>query len=239
MRSIFKVILKFLGFPDTTSAPANETKPEPKPFTIEHDWPFPSPEPTNVDYLIKELIKGTRVEGDHVFFFWGGKKRRHIRTPQGTETILARHIVWWLEGRKVTKGTSGLTTNCGEAKCIKLSHLVLKIKQIPYGPEPKPAEIPAAVIVPKSKQPPQPPKAKGTHFKPPAEVDRNHCISRKAYFPDEISARQEKNKLNKKYAGRKTKLYVYECKLMDCGGWHFTSTNPEKYNQGKKKVGSW
>lgn len=233
MRSIFKVILKFLGFPEPTPAPT----PEPKPFTIDHEWPFPSPEPSNVDYLLKELIKGTRVEGDHVFFFWGGKKRRHIRTPQGTETVLARHVVWWLEGRKCPKPVSGLTTNCGEPKCIKLSHLVLKIKQTPYGPERKP--VPPATMVPKSKQPPEPPKAKETYSKPAYDIDRNHCISRKAYFSTEIMARQEKNKLNKKNAGRGPKLYVYPCKLMDCGGWHLTKIDPKKYNQHKKKVGAW
>lgn len=234
MRSIIKVILRFLGWPEPTPAQT----PKSNPLTIEHEWPFPSPKPPNVEYLLNELVKGTKVEGDHTFFYWDGKKRRHIRTTKGTETVLAKHIVWWMFGRTYPKTSNGLTTNCGEVKCIKLDHLVLKLPQIKYGPERKP--IPQAVKVPKTHQPPAPPKiesGKATTLDRYVKEDRNKCISRKAYFETELRARQEKNVINSR--GRGPKLYVYPCTLLDCKGWHLTHIDPKKYNKNKKRVGAW
>lgn len=234
MLAFFKRVLSFFGFSEPTPAP----QPEPKPLTIDFEWPFPSPKPPNVDYLLKELIAGTKTEGDHTFFYWNGKKRRHIRTVKGTETVLARHMVWWMFGRNHPKFANGLTTNCGEAKCIKLDHLILKIPQTQYGPQKRP--IPPANKVPKEKQPPKPPEirnGKHTTLDRYIKEDRNRCISRKAYFETELRARQEKNAINKRSRG--PKLYVYPCTLMDCKGWHLTHIDPKKYNKTKKRKGAW
>jgi hypothetical protein len=209
-------------------------------FSIGHDWPFPSPEPPNPDYLVGEMLKGVQVEGDHVFYFWKGEKRRHIRTERGTETVLARNVVWWIDGRKVpsTAQSTGLTTNCGEAKCIKLSHLVLKVQNVPYGPEFK--HIPKAAHVAKAKQPPLPPrtrpgqKSKLERF---AKEDRLKCITRKAYFETEGKAKAYAVELNRpEIRGTGRRQYAYPC-TQGCGGYHLTKINPKKYNQ--KKVGAW
>lgn len=206
-------------------------------FSIGHEWPFPSPEPPNAEYLVGELIKGVRVEGDHVFFFWGDQKRRHIRTTKGTETVLARNIVWWLEGRKVPKMANGLTTNCGEQKCVKLSHLILRMPQLVYGPE-KPA--PKANHVGKAKQPPLPPKTRPgarTKLEKFAKEDRMKCITRKAYFETEPDAASYVRELNRpEVRGRGRRQYTYPC-TQGCGGFHLTKINPTKF--ANKKVGSW
>lgn len=239
MFSAVKGFLKRIFGADTTHDHSPEAPTEKTGFSIGHEWPFPSPEPPNPEYLVGELIKGVQVEGDHVFFFWDGQKRRHIRTPRGTETVLARNIVWWMEGRKVppTSKGSGLTTNCGEPKCIKLSHLVLKVPNIPYGPTRPQATV---VRTPKAKQPPKPPQVKPgnkTTLSRYGKADRSKCMSHKAYFATEAEASRKKRELNKpEVRGRGPRLYTYPCDLL-CGGWHLTHINPKKY--AKKKVGAW
>jgi len=238
MFSAVKGFLKRIFGADKTTTievpPAEKTG-----FSIGHEWPFPSPEPPNPEYLVGELIKGIKVEGDHVFFFWGDQKRRHIRTTRGTETVLARNIIWWMEGRKVpiTSQGTGLTTNCGEPKCVKLSHLVLKVSNIPHGPT-RPQT--PAVRVPKAKQPPKPPVAKPgrpTKLENLAKTDRSKCMSRKAYFATKAEADRKKRELNKpENRGRRPRFHVYPCDLL-CGGWHLTHIDPKKY--AKKKVGAW
>lgn len=204
-------------------------------FSIGHEWPFPSPEPPNAEYLVTELIKGVEVEGDHVFFFWNGQKRRHIRTTRGTETVLARNIVWWMEGRKVPAMANGLTTNCGEAKCLKLSHLILRMPQTVHGPENK---LPVRHVA-KAKQPPLPPKVRPgarTKLEKMANEDRLKCITRKAYFEHEGDAAAYARELNRpEVRGHGRRQYAYPCP--SCSGFHLTKINPKKYNQ--KKVGSW
>lgn len=214
---------------------------EKTPFRIPHDWPFPSSQPTNDEYLVGELIKGVETEGEHTFFFWGGQKRRHLRTPQGRETILARNVVWWLEGRKVPKMANGLTTTCGEQKCIKLSHLILRMPQDLHGPEnrPKPkAEV--RHVVTKNKRPPLPPKVKRgnrTTLEKFTKEDRTQCITRKGFFATEAEAKRYARELNRpEVRGTSPRQYDYPC-TQGCGGYHLTKINPKKY--GKKVVGSW
>jgi hypothetical protein len=215
---------------------------EEKPFSIGHEWPFPSPEPTNPEYLVGELIRGVEREGDHVFFYWEGQKRRHIRTPAGTETVLARHIVWWMEGRKVPAMANGLTTNCGEPKCIKLSHLILRMPQLQYGPANQTKPEPKHVVnrTKKSSQPTAPPSVKRGNRTPLAKFsmeDRNKCITRKGFFPDEDTAERKAREYNRpEVRGTGPRQYAYPC-TQGCGGFHLTKINPKKY--GKKKVGAW
>lgn len=205
-------------------------------FSIGHSWPFPSPEPPNQEYLVTELIKGVQVEGDHVFFFWNTQKRRHIRTTRGTETVLARNVVWWIEGRKVPSMANGLTTNCGEQKCIKLSHLILRMPQTVFGPE-KPVATAKHVV--KAKQTPLPPKTKAgsrTKLEKFTKEDRSKCITAKVYFSTEAKAKHHAVKLNHPdVRGRGRRQYAYPCP--SCDGFHLTKINPKKY--AAKKVGSW
>lgn len=236
MLSVVKEFLKrIFGADKTTTIEVPPT--EKTGFSIGHEWPFPSPEPTNVEYLVTELIKGVQREGDHVFFFWGDQKRRHIRTTKGTETVLARNVVWWMEGRKVPKIANGLTTNCGEQKCIKLSHLILRMPQTVLGPE-RPA--PKPVHVAKAKQPPLPPKVRPgakTKLERMTMEDRLKCITRKAYFETEERAASYARELNRpEVRGNGRRQYAYPC-TQGCNGFHLTKINPKKYNQ--KKVGSW
>lgn len=229
---------KFFGITSPSTTENVQAPPEKQCFSIPHDWPFPSPEPPNPEYLVGELIKGVEVEGEHVFFFWGGQKRRHIRTPKGTETILARHMVWWMEGRKHPSVASGLTTNCGEPKCIKLSHLILRTPQTVLGPS-KPAPV---RVVPKAEQPPEPKHVVKNRPRKtvPAQKfekgDRTKCITRKVYFETEQLARQKCNTLNRpEVRGRGRKVYPYPCP--NCNGFHTTKINPKKFKP--KKVGNW
>lgn len=215
--------------------PEPTVQPEVKPFKIEHEWPFPSPKPTNEGYLVGELIKHIDVEGDHVFFFWGGEKRRHIRTPDGKETMLARNIIWWMEGRKVpiTSAGTSLTTNCGEPKCVKLSHLTLKVRNIQHGPENR--KIPVANVVPSSKQPPLPPKAKPQRT-PLAKFtleDRNHCVTRKGWFKTKEEADAYAREVNRpENRGTEPRQYSYPCE--SCDGFHLSKTKHETYLKKKK-----
>lgn len=228
--------LKKLAFGNPTAVP--EVPEEKTPFRIKHDWPFPSPQPPNEEYLIGELIRGVETEGDHVFFFWEGQKRRHLRTPQGRETVLARNVIWWMEGRKVppTASGTGLVTNCGEPKCIKLSHLTLKVPSKPYGPENKEKRH----VVVKGNQPPLVKGIKRGNRTPLVKFaleDRNKCITRKVYFETEPEAQRQARELNRpEIRGTGQRQYSYPC-TQGCGGYHLSKINPAKY--GKKVVGSW
>lgn len=222
-----------------------ETPQETPALQIPHEWPFPS-KPGNTDYLLTEMVRGVEVEGDHVFYFWNGKKRRHIRTVKGTETVMARHIVWWMEGRKLPSTSTGLTTNCGEDKCIKLSHLTLKLHNLPLGPQNRPKVQEStgknSVHVEHHAGPPLPPRLKSGRrslSSKPSEHekgDRTKCITSKVYFENEWSAKRKARILNDpSVRGRGRKVYSYDCPM--CDGHHLTKTNPKNFVP--KKVGSW
>jgi hypothetical protein len=229
------MVSKFLSFlrgvfGKKTVAPVEE--PKPTGFNISHEWPFPSPKPPNTDFLINQLIKGVKVEGDHVFYYWGEQKRRHIRTLKGTETNLAKHIVWWMEGRGYPQTANGLVTNCGEQKCIKLSHLVLKHSVLVVGPHlPKAAPVPQPEqkhIVKKTPKP-SPKLEKG---------DRSKCITAKVYFETKKQAQQKQSILNsKEVRGRGRRVYPYDCPY--CLGWHLTKIKPGTYKSPTIKNSSW
>src|SRR4030095_584823 len=234
---MFKALKRLLNCFRSSQSPS--PVPE-KPFKIDNEWPFPSPQPTNEAYLVGELVKGVEVEGDHVFFFWGGEKRRHIRTPDGKETMLARNIIWWMEGRKVpvTSAGTGLTTNCGEPKCIKLSHLTLKVRNDIHGP--KNQVKPANHVVKRAKQPPV------VKFSSRPRVitdvpkftpeDRLHCDTRKGWLPTQEEADKRAALLNRKeIRGNGPRQYGYPCQ--QCDGYHLTKTKPVKF--AEKVVGSW
>lgn len=212
----------------------SETKPTG--FNIPHDWPFPSPKPPNTDFLINQLIKGVSVEGDHVFYIWGNQKRRHLRTLKGTETNLAKHIVWWMEGRKYPQTANGLVTNCGEQKCIKLSHLVLKHSLGAYSPSTKtksaPVEAPKAEpqhVVKKKTAKPAPKLEKG---------DRSRCITAKVYFETEKEAQKKQTILNsKEVRGRGRRVYPYKCDA--CTGYHLTKIKPGNYKKPAIRNSAW
>lgn len=229
--------LKKLAFGTPTTEREVQAVPEEKKSLINHEWPFPSPQPPNEEYLVGELIKGVQVEGDHVFFYWNNQKRRHIRTSEGKETMLARNIVWWMDGRKVPAMANGLTTNCGEQKCIKLSHLILRMPQTVFGPENKQPE--PRHVVTRSKRP-LPPKVKPGNSTPLTKFtkeNRTKCITRKAYFETEAAAKRHVRELNKpEVRGTGPRQYTYPC-TQGCGGFHLTKIDPKKF--GKKKVGSW
>lgn len=234
---MFKVIRRFLNsFRSTESS----VQPE-KPFSIDHEWPFPFPKPTDEAYLVGELIKGVEKEGDHVFFFWGGEKRRHIRTPDGRETVLARNLIWWMEGRKVpvTSAGTGISTNCGEPKCIKLSHLTLRVRNDMHGPKNRERHV--NHVVKRSKQPPVVKLSKTRKisvddipkFTP---EDRLKCDTRKGWLPTRKAAEERAALLNRKeIRGEGPRQYAYDCQ--QCDGYHLTKTKPEKF--AEKVVGSW
>jgi hypothetical protein len=210
--------------------------PEPTGFNIEHDWPFPSPKPSNTDFLITQLIKGVVVEGDHVFYIWDGQKRRHIRTSKGNETVLARHIVWWMEGRKHPKTANGLTTNCGEPKCIKLSHLILKHSTAVYGPSRNKGPVKVVNPEPKHvvKKKPAPVKEKLE------KGDRSKCITAKVYFATEREASQKAAILNsKEVRGNGRRVYPYDSVCPYCLGWHLTKIKPGRYQKASIKNSSY
>lgn len=231
-----------LVFGSPTAKEAVQEVPEAKkPFSIPYAWPFPSPKPENEEYLVGEMIKGIQTEGEHVFFFWAGNKRRHIRTPQGRETMLARNMVWWIDGRKVPREANGLTTTCGEQKCLKLSHLILRISQVQYGPENRPKPEPRHVVnrTKRSVQPPGPPKIKRGH-KTTLErftmENRSKCITRKGYFATKEDAERFVSDYNRtENRGKAPRQYAYPC--TQCDGHHASKIKPEKF--GRKKVGAW
>lgn len=215
-----------------------EVTEEKKPFSIPYVWPFPSPKPENEEYLVNEMLKGVQSEGEHVYYFWSGNKRRHLRTPQGKETILARNMVWWINGRKVPNMANGLTTTCGEQKCIKLQHLALRMPQVQFGPMNRPKPEPRHVVR-KSNRPPLPPKIKPgqkSTLERFSDENRSQCITRKGYFSDEIGAQRFVSNYNRpSVRGKAPRQYAYKC--TQCDGWHASKINPEKF--GKKKVGAW
>jgi hypothetical protein len=214
--------------------------PEPKPtgFNIGHEWPFPSPKPPNTDFLINQLIKGVRVEGEHVFYYWGDQKRRHLRTLKGTETNLAKHVVWWMEGRKFPQTANGLVTNCGEVKCIKLSHLVLKHSLPAHGPSRRLSKGPIATAEDEPKH-----VVKKKPSQTPAKLekgDRSRCITRKVYFETLRDAQKKQTILNsKEVRGRGRRVYPYPDPCPYCAGWHLTKMKPGTYKKPKIKNSSW
>lgn len=222
-------------FGKKTAPPVPESKPTG--FNIPHEWPFPSPKPPNTDFLINQLIKGVRVEGDHVFYYWGNQKRRHLRTLKGTETNLAKHIVWWMEGRKFPQTANGLVTNCGEQKCIKLSHLVLKHSLGVYSPSAKVKNPPVEARKPEPKhvvKKKTAPSAPVKHEK----GDRSKCITAKVYFETEKDAQKKQTILNsKEVRGRGRRVYPYDCPY--CEGWHLTKVKPGAYKPPTIKNSSW
>lgn len=209
-------------------------EPQSTPKLITHEWPFPSPEPPNVNYLLSEMIRGVQVEGDHVFYFYDEKKRRHLRTPKGTETILARHIVWWMEGRKYPSTSKGLRTTCGEEKCIKLSHLALNSPQTVLGPQRPPKAEPKHTSEKTRKGPEKPAQVRQKLEK----GDRSKCPTAKVYFATQAQARRKANEQNHpSVRGRGRKVYPYDTACPYCFGYHLTKIKQSKYNP--KKVGSW
>lgn len=236
---MFSLIKRFLRF--IFGASATTPAPEPRKL-IPFEWPFPSSEPKNVEYLLGELARGTETQDGHTFYFWGGEKRRHLRTAKGTETILARHIVWWMFGRKQPKTASGLTTNCGEAKCIKLDHLILKPSNVVLGPENKPQRK-----VPE----PKPRVVKEVKVDESDEwakkydaANRMKCISRKIYFETKeeghrYNAHLRRKKSQSRARRNSARQYVYKCEIMDCPGWHLTHKDPKKAKKNKKQAGRW
>jgi hypothetical protein len=226
------------GSPTTTEAVQEVTEAK-KPFSIPFEWPFPSPKPENEEYLVNEMLTGVQTEGEHVYFFWAGTKRRHIRTPQGKETILARNIVWWINGRKVPNMANGLTTTCGEPKCIKLQHLALRMPQVQFGPENRPKPEPRHVVTRKGNRPPLPPKIKPgqkSTLERFSDENRTKCITRKGYFSDEVDAQRFVSHYNRpSVRGKAPRQYAYKC--TQCDGWHASKINPEKF--GRKKIGAW
>jgi len=234
MVSIFSFLRRIFG--KKAVAPVEE--PKPTGFNIPHEWPFPSPKPPNTDFLINQLIKGVRVEGDHVFYYWGDQKRRHIRTLKGTETNLAKHIVWWMEGRKFPETANGLVPNCGEQKCIKLSHLVLKHSMGAYSPSARVKQPP--VEAPKL-EPKHVPTKKAAKPAPKLEKgDRSKCITAKVYFATEKEAKAKQSILNsKEVRGRGRRVYPYDTPCPYCGGWHLTKMKPGSYKKPNIKNSSW
>jgi len=239
--NILVFLKKIFGITSTT--PAQETQPpasEPQ-FKIDHEWPFPSNKPNNTDYLIGELIRGVTVLEGHAFYVYKGDKKRHLRTTNGNETLQARHIVWWMEGRKVPATANGLVTNCGEPKCIKVSHLVLNNPQIPLGPRNRP--FPEAVHT----KHPLPPKIKEAKLGNPVKEsnhdkgDRTKCMTRKVFFETDKLCKDKARILNsKEIRGRGRKVYSYDCPY--CTGFHLTKISQsswEKKNKSRKPKGSW
>lgn len=170
-----------------------------------------------------------------MFYIWGNQKRRHLRTLKGTETNLAKHIVWWMEGRKYPKTAIGLVTNCGEVKCIKLSHLVLKHSNLVIGPN-----LPKVKAPEPKKSTPEP---KHVVKKKPAPVkhekgDRSKCITAKVYFETEKEAQKKQTILNsKEVRGRGRRVYPYDCPY--CEGFHLTKVKPGAYKPPTIKNSSW
>jgi len=232
MVSLLVSFLKKL-FGRKTAPVVEESKPTG--FNIPHDWPFPSPNPPNKDFLLNQLIKGVSVEGDHAFYIWENQKRRHIRTHKGTESNLAKHIVWWMEGRKYPQTATGLVTNCGEVKCIKLSHLVLKHSLAAHGP---------SLRNPTTTAPKTDPEKKHVVKKAPKPVqkhekgDRSRCITAKVYFETEREAQKKQQVLNsKEVRGRGRRVYPYDCPY--CEGFHLTKLKPGAYKPPTIRNSSW
>jgi hypothetical protein len=212
--------------------------PEPQKFTITHEWPFRSPQPLNEDYLLREMIRGVQINGDHTFYYFQGHKRRHLRTEKGRETHLARNIVWWMEGRKHPETSNGLQTICGEPKCIKLSHLSLSSPKTVYGPH-KPKPKPQINHVAKNKQPPQSKAPKNR--KPQEKItlekgDRSKCITSKVYFSTRNEARKRATFLNSpEIRGKGRRVYPYDTPCPYCFGWHLTKIKPGTYQKPQIK----
>lgn len=232
--------LKILFFGDPVGG--QEEKPK-EGFSTENEWPFPSTRPGNEDYLIGELIRGVQVEGDHAFYVWGDQKRRHLRTADSKETLQARYIVWWLEGRKFPDGSRGLVSTCGETKCIKLAHLAIKLLEVPYGPENRKPD-PVVVVrengnqkeVPVVRAKPHIQKYKGPKKPEVFEGERSKCVSAKIFFNTMDDARQKAKYLNHpEVRGNGRRIYAYDCPW--CVGFHLTKQNPAKNNF--KAKGTW
>lgn len=207
-------------------------KPEPK-FTVEHPWPFASDRPEDEDFFIRQLCEGVEVVGDHVFLKINGHPVRHMRNKNGKKTHKARHIVWWMEGKELPKGVSGLRTTCGQEKCIKISHLepatvVHEVKDVvERKPQTKAKDQKVQGYVVKNGKKTEVPK-----FTP---EDRLKCSSRKVFFDTEQKARECVNILNRpEIRGNGRKQFAYPCDL-GCGGWHLTKIDPKKYEKKVKK----
>jgi len=214
----------------------------PQKFTIPHPWPFKSGPPKDEDPLIREMIRGVQTIRGHAFYVYRGQTRRHLRNEKGRETHMARHIVWWMEGRKFPDTARGLTTTCGEPKCIKLDHLAL----VPKGPELGPQrskEIPKANHVAKRKQPPAPsaPKNKTQQEKPHLEKgDRSKCPTSKVYFKTQGEARRRATILNApEIRGKGRRVYPYDTPCPYCFGWHLTKIKPGTYKRNPIKNSSY
>ncbi|UDL16604.1 hypothetical protein SEA_ATUIN_210 [Arthrobacter phage Atuin] len=200
-------------------------------FTMDNPWPFQQKLPSNEDLnnLLAHLVE---IDG-HVFYVWHGERRRHLRVDGYKEGHAAKRIVWWIAGRRFPQG-SGLTTNCGEQKCIKLDHLKLSWPNTPYGPD----------LPPKPPAPPLKASQKPVEEKSPEpEVDwekgdRTKCWTSKVHYSSKRKAREAAKRLNTvRPPGMKArKLSIYDCPY--CDGHHLTKRSEKEYIKRKPK-GSW
>jgi hypothetical protein len=201
-------------------------------FTMDSPWPFHHEVPNNDDLnnLLAHLVD---VDG-HVFYVWHGERRRYLRaTGTYLEGHAAKRVVWWIAGRRFPEG-SGLTTNCGEQKCIKLDHLILSWPNVPHGPE-----LPQKPAAP----PLKPSTAPTVEKSPEPEIewekgDRTKCWTAKVHYASKTKAREAAKHLNStRPRGMKAKrLNTYDCPY--CDGHHLTKRSQKEYTKRKTK-GSW
>lgn len=200
-------------------------------FTMDSPWPFHHEVPNNDD--LNNLLAHLVDDDGHVFYVWHGERRRHLRVTGYKEGHAAKRVVWWIAGRRFPEGT-GLTTNCGEQKCIKLDHLVLHWPNVPHGPE-----LPQKPAAPPLKPVQKPVEEKAPEPEPEWEKgDRTKCHTAKVHYASKTKARAAARHLNKtRPRGMKAKkLRIYDCPY--CDGHHLTKLSPKQYTKRKPK-GSW
>jgi hypothetical protein len=139
-----------------------------------------------------------------------------------------------MEGRKVPSMANGLTTTCGEPKCIKLNHLILRMPQIVHGPERPPVSAPETKCVSKKKVSPQKPALQLE------KLDRSKCPTAKGYFATQAEAQRHSRLLNSpSVRGRGPRVYPYDTVCPYCLGFHLTKIKPGKYQKRSIKNSSY
>lgn len=147
------------------------------------------------------------------------KGRLSRRTISG---VPYQAIIYWLYGGKELNSVEDIESTCGKIYCLNPDHLSVKVYETPVEVVESSKTVinyvqgPPVVILSN--------KRKVTPGSEETRQSRMKCIIRKAWYPDETTARKK---------ARESGMREYPCNM--CNGWHITHKGKISKNQLRRR----